>query len=436
MQQTNITKNLSPYEQLLQKKIKRKYMRSEAERACAKEAAASRQALEALQKELAIQPQVNSFVIEDSCTETTVENFIPHTDERFVENVRDFQGLPVVNYYSVNGTGFGNRGQPGNIDKSLTANPLLQFNIRNDGNTQTEIAPQNKMKSVLDGDITHNVEIMFKTSEGDFVSVTDELLQNISKSALQYQVIDENGFAGEMQELRVLNKVLLDPSEMSHKFIYDQDGLNASSIIDAALNDIPKADKDATVAVEETKQNKIIDTEVPSVPCETLKDIQIPGHDKPDIESCLDMLIPEQSSNTTISDLDPEKETFVHSDVATTENLIADFSLGVLDHCEENSNILDCQTVLDSVNKNDHSDTEMCSAEKRQKLMCINDDESLDMDLLNQCEGTAATEIKFSPRRTRSTGKCQSRSSILSEGDIDIENLKNDKTRTRKSINK
>lgn len=68
-----------------------------------------------------------------------------------------------------------------------------------------DLGGTDKIKQILGGDITGNVEIMFKTSDGNFVSVTDEVLQNIAKGALQYQVIDENGLAGEIRELRVLD---------------------------------------------------------------------------------------------------------------------------------------------------------------------------------------------------------------------------------------
>lgn len=171
------------------RKVKRKYTPSEAEMACAKEAAASRLALEALQKELATAPQVNSFVIEETCTETTVENFIPHTDEGFIENLNEIPGVEVVNYTDLN---------------NLNANPLMQFNVHHPGEPNSD-----KIKHILGSDIPSNVEIMFKTSDGNFVSVTDEVLQNITKGALQYQVIDENGHAGEIQELRVLDKTIL-----------------------------------------------------------------------------------------------------------------------------------------------------------------------------------------------------------------------------------
>lgn len=108
--------------------MKRKYIRSEAERACAKEAAASRLALEALQKELATAPQVNQFVIEESCTETTVENFIPHTEETFIENLNGIPGVQVVNYGDLN---YPSAAHIMGIEKTFAANPLLQFGLHN-----------------------------------------------------------------------------------------------------------------------------------------------------------------------------------------------------------------------------------------------------------------------------------------------------------------
>ncbi|XP_019865675.2 uncharacterized protein LOC109594868 isoform X4 [Aethina tumida] len=59
-------------------KTRRKNINNEAEKACVKEAHASRMALAHLQKEIEAAPLVNSFIIEETCTETTVENFIPN----------------------------------------------------------------------------------------------------------------------------------------------------------------------------------------------------------------------------------------------------------------------------------------------------------------------------------------------------------------------
>lgn len=163
--------------------MKRKYMRNEAEKACAKEAAASRMALEALKKELATN-QVSSFVIEESCTETTVENFIPHGEEVYIDNVNQLATLPVqVVNYDLN---------------DPTASTFVQ---------KPEETPTEKLKQIIGKNLPTNVEIMFKTSDGSFVKVTDEMLQNITTGPLQYQVIDENGQASEPQELQVDNKI-------------------------------------------------------------------------------------------------------------------------------------------------------------------------------------------------------------------------------------
>lgn len=179
-------------------------MRSEAEKACAKEAAASRLALEALQKELATTDQMSSFVIEESCTETTVENFIPHGEEPFMDNLNQLESVPlqVVNYADLNQTVLNNAGQLINVGKPILANTILHYDNLNNPQKAPESAAE-KLKQILGGDIPSNVEIMFKTSDGNFVSLTDEVLQNITRESLQYQVIDEHGRAGEVQQLTI-----------------------------------------------------------------------------------------------------------------------------------------------------------------------------------------------------------------------------------------
>lgn len=163
-----------------QRKMKRKYIRTEAEKACAKEAQASRMALANLQKEIATTPQVNSFVIEESCTETTVENFIPP---------ENFQETRVINYADLDNEIYDTKPNlmhfPQNVPQELTAD---------------------KIKHILGNEVPQNIEIMFKTSEGNYVTVTDEVLQNISKGGLQYQVVDENGQVGEIQDLKLIDK--------------------------------------------------------------------------------------------------------------------------------------------------------------------------------------------------------------------------------------
>ncbi|KRT83874.1 hypothetical protein AMK59_4263 [Oryctes borbonicus] len=186
------------------RRLKRKYMRSEAEKACAKEAAASRLALEALQKELATTDQISSFVIEESCTETTVENFIPHGEEPFMDNLNQLESVPlqVVNYADINQSVLNNSTELINVGKPILANTLLQYDDLNNPQKTPESAAE-KLKQILGGNMPSNVEIMFKTSDGNFVSLTDEVLQNITRESLQYQVIDEHGHAGEVQQLTI-----------------------------------------------------------------------------------------------------------------------------------------------------------------------------------------------------------------------------------------
>ncbi|XP_044259870.1 uncharacterized protein LOC123008232 isoform X1 [Tribolium madens] len=158
-----------------QHKFKRKCLGSEAEKACAKEAQASRIALANLRKVMASTPQVHSFIVEESFNETTVENFIPNVEENYVENIHDVQFV---------------NGNPPQV--TTNGKPLVS-------NTQSLTA--DKIKHILGND---EVEIMFQTSDGNFVNVSDEVLLNLSKGGLQYQVVDENGHIGEIQELKTL----------------------------------------------------------------------------------------------------------------------------------------------------------------------------------------------------------------------------------------
>nr|CAH7723625.1 unnamed protein product [Callosobruchus chinensis] len=159
-------------------KIKRK-SRIEAEHlACLKEAQASQLAIANLKKEIASAPQASTSIIEETCTETTVENFIPHSS-----------------------VGFGD----GNV---------VQLAFPNNSEELTA----DKIKDILGNEVNSNVEIMFKTSDGNFVTVTDEVLQDLQKDGLQYQVIDEDGRLGELQELQ-LTKDKINSTEKSRPLI-------------------------------------------------------------------------------------------------------------------------------------------------------------------------------------------------------------------------
>lgn len=174
------------------KKLKRKYLRSEAEKACAKEAHASRMALAHLQKEIATTSQVNSFIIEESCTETTVENFIPHADDSCMEVSKSVQPVQLIDYSDPSASY--------SCDNAVV-NPkqnLIQFgSISNSQEMMSD-----KLKNIFGTNSQSDIEIIFKTNDGNFVTVNDEVLQNISKGGLQYQIVDEDGHVGEIQDLK------------------------------------------------------------------------------------------------------------------------------------------------------------------------------------------------------------------------------------------
>lgn len=180
-------------------KVKRK-LRIEAEQqACLKEAQASRLAIANLKKEIASSPQSSSFIIEETCTETTVENFIPHVDRpNFVE----------LDYDSLENQVFLN---PPTFRQDAGKSNVIQLTLPSNG----QVLTTDKIKNILGNDSNSNVEIMFKTSEGNYVTLTDEVLQNFQKDGLQYQVIDEEGRMGELQELQLIGKEMVKPPETS-----------------------------------------------------------------------------------------------------------------------------------------------------------------------------------------------------------------------------
>lgn len=189
-------------------KVRRKYRLEAEHQACVKEAQASRQAIANLKKEIASAPQANTFIIEETCTETTVENFIPHDRQNFVE----------VDFDSINNQMFINPQQFHNRDTANKSN-VIQLTLPNNGQPLTA----EKIKDILGNNENSNVEIMFKTSDGSYVTVTDDVLQNLQKDGLQYQVIDEDGRVGEVQELQLLDKDQKDTEEDLPKEIQNTD---------------------------------------------------------------------------------------------------------------------------------------------------------------------------------------------------------------------
>ncbi|VEN58011.1 unnamed protein product [Callosobruchus maculatus] len=202
-------------------KVKRKFRIEAEHQACVKEAQASRLAIANLKKEIASAPQANTFIIEETCTETTVENFIPH---------------PSV--------GFGD-GQVFLPTDPKIQNNVIQLTIPN----SSEELTADKIKDILGNEANSNVEIMFKTSDGSFVTVTDEVLQNLQKDGLQYQVIDEDGRLGEVQELQ-LTKDKIDGAPKSGPLIpetFDLFGAAQTDSEDITIEPCKVMDQDSSL---------------------------------------------------------------------------------------------------------------------------------------------------------------------------------------------
>ncbi|XP_050293090.1 uncharacterized protein LOC126733743 isoform X2 [Anthonomus grandis grandis] len=176
-------------------------LKLQAEQACVKEAHASRMALASLQKEIAVAPQVSSFVIEDAPTETTVENFIPHGNTfgqilnyggvlNLHDNMENAMFLPMPPCQTPNNPG------------SYPLPALLQ-----NGQDKRALSSE-KLKHILDVNMPSNVEIMYKDAQGNYMPVNEEVLKSFStKDGLQYQVLHEDGRLTDMQELQVIDKI-------------------------------------------------------------------------------------------------------------------------------------------------------------------------------------------------------------------------------------
>ncbi|CAH1961379.1 unnamed protein product [Acanthoscelides obtectus] len=121
-------------------------------------------------KEIASASQANTSIMEKACTESSVKKF-PHPT-----------------------AGFG-AGQAFLPTDPIGSNNVIDLTMPSSSEERTPYLFGNEANSI--------VEIMFKTSDGSLVPVTDELLQNLQKDGLQYQVMDEDGKLGEVHELQL-----------------------------------------------------------------------------------------------------------------------------------------------------------------------------------------------------------------------------------------
>ncbi|CAH2016619.1 unnamed protein product [Acanthoscelides obtectus] len=114
-------------------------------------------------KEIASASQANTSIMEKACTESSVKKF-PHPT-----------------------AGFG-AGQAFLPTDPIGSNNVIDLTMPSSSEERTPYLFGNEANSI--------VEIMFKTSDGSLVPVTDELLQNLQKDGLQLYVLRhwQNGF--------------------------------------------------------------------------------------------------------------------------------------------------------------------------------------------------------------------------------------------------
>ncbi|KAL1491872.1 hypothetical protein ABEB36_012401 [Hypothenemus hampei] len=161
-------------------------LKQQAEQACVKEAQASKLALANLQQAIASNPQANNFIIEDTCTETTVENFIPSAEAESLVKVLNSNDNSMFLPISI-------------APKQSQATQ---------DNQQMQSLNSNKLKYILDAGTPTNIEIMYKDAEGNYMPVNAEVFKNLSnKDGLQFQVVDENGHTSEFQEFETIHKI-------------------------------------------------------------------------------------------------------------------------------------------------------------------------------------------------------------------------------------
>lgn len=173
----------------------------EAHVALAKEEAASRFALEMLQKNIS----VTSFVIEDSCTEATVETSLT---PQFNENNLTEEERNIMTETPEN---------PVNIPEGYK----MQDRVEKDKLETTENKTDDKIKDclqVLPNEIPPDFPIIYKTSDGTFVNVSSEMFKSLAQSgALHYQILHDDGQIGDFQQFvcNDFNNTQINPEEIN-----------------------------------------------------------------------------------------------------------------------------------------------------------------------------------------------------------------------------
>lgn len=151
-----------------------------------------------LQKDLNV--TTNLFVIEDACTEATVQtsltsqydeesNTIPSQDQSLIRNEipNTPTSIAIAEAY-----------------KLQTMNNKISKDEKSVMDPSKNDKCSEKLKEcfqILQNDIPTEYPILYKTSDGSYMNVTNEMIKNLAQSgAIHYQVVHDDGHLGDLQQ--------------------------------------------------------------------------------------------------------------------------------------------------------------------------------------------------------------------------------------------
>ncbi|CAG9766758.1 unnamed protein product [Ceutorhynchus assimilis] len=146
----------------------KRVLKKQVEQAFLKEAQASRLALTNLQKEIRSTSQSVNFIVEDTCAETCMENFIPQPEETpsYLEIDRIKKETPQSNSFQ----------------------PPSLFD---DGPNQSQL-PTSNIENIFEAQNSSNVESMYKNNSAEILCFNKPILEDLIPRDLQYQYGIEN----------------------------------------------------------------------------------------------------------------------------------------------------------------------------------------------------------------------------------------------------
>lgn len=166
----------------------------EARVALAKEEAASRFALQMLQKDINVTS--NLFVIEDACTEATVQTSLTTQYDEESNMIQPQENL-IRNEIAETQTSIAS------ISDTYKLQEIDNKNEKDEKINKPEKC-SDKLKEcfqILQNEISTEYPILYKTGDGSYVNVTTEMIKNLAQSgAIHYQVVHDDGNLGDFHQ--------------------------------------------------------------------------------------------------------------------------------------------------------------------------------------------------------------------------------------------